>query len=273
MSRTTRRGLLLLGAGTAIAGGLHLSRNGVGGLSQALGGGSVPVTEVGDVSTTDDGSGGCRSPETLVQFGSIMGARLGYEISRSRTTMRSDPSFLDLLEAWAGDWTELSGLGAIKQVWSYGAFTDKCGSFHQSGRAFDFAEVVHSRGSVSCRFDKWGPGDATQLRNYWRLAASLHLHFSHTLTHLYNRQHVNHIHVDNAISGQGPTRFNPSSRVQVQMVQAVCRHVHGVEVGFTGSWDEQTREAVRQVQKSSGITRPMAELDGWQAFLRASASA
>lgn len=200
------------------------------------------------------------------------GASLGYEVTRASTTLRCDPRFLELLDAWAADWAELSGLGPVERIWSYGAYVDKCSSLHAAGRAFDFAEVVHEGGSVSCRFDVWQPGSQDQLRNYWRLAASLHLHFAYTLTYLYNEQHHNHIHIDNAVSGfDAPPSFTSRSQVQVQLVQASLGHVFGTPVEITGQWDAQTRDALRPVQADLGITQPLRDTEGWQKFLRATA--
>lgn len=217
--------------------------------------------------------GTCRTPDSVVEFSTIGSATLGYEVDRTTTTYKADPRFVELLEAWAADWSTLSGLGNMTTIWSYGALVDKCDSFHAAGRAFDIAEVVHTGGSVSCRYDVWGPGSAIQIRNYWRLAASLHLHFGYTLTHLYNTSHHNHIHVDNARSGWDPTTFSAGSRVQVQMVQAACSQVFGAAVDITGSWDEQTRAALRPIQASLGISRPLGDANGWQEFLRGTASA
>ena len=214
----------------------------------------------------------CRTPESLVDFSTLGGATLGYELGRTTTTYKADPRFVELLEAWAADWSSLSGLGAMTTIWSYGAYVDKCDSFHASGRAFDIAAVDHADGSISCRYDIWAPGSAAQNKGYWRLAASLHLHFGYTLTHLYDEAHHNHIHVDNAISAWGGTSFSAGSRVQVQMVQAACRDVFGAAVDITGSYDDQTRAALRPIQTSLGITRPLGDVDGWRDFLRSTAS-
>ena len=57
------------------------------------------------------------------------------------------------------------------------------------------------------------------------------------------------------------------------MVQAACKRVFGADVDVSGIWDQKTREALRPIQASLGITRPMAQADGWREFLRATASA
>lgn len=253
MAKFSRRGLLLT-AGTVLLTG--------------CGSDLVP-----DIPGLPDGEDNCRTPESLVDFTTVGTGALGYEVDRTPTTMRSDPAFLERLELWAADWAALSGLGAIREVWSYGAYVDKCSSFHQAGRAFDFGEVVHEGGAVSCRYDTWDPGSSTQLRDYWRLAASLHLHFAHTLTYLYNAQHHNHIHVDNSVSGDELSRFSARSGVQVQLVQSALRHVHGRDVEDTGDYDGQTKAELRVVQQELGISRPLADAEGWQEFLRATASA
>lgn len=215
----------------------------------------------------------CRTPDSLVEFSTLDGATLGYEVRGTITTYRADPRFVELLEAWAQDWSAWSGLGPMTTIWSYGAYVDKCDSFHAAGRAFDIATVEHEGGSVSCRFDKWAPGTATQAKDYWRLAASFHLHFGYTLTHLYDKAHHNHIHVDNAVSGWKGSSFRTGSRVQVHMVQAACQRVFGADIDITGTYDAQTRNALRPIQKSLGITKPLVDVDGWREFLRATASA
>ena len=98
------------------------------------------------------------------------------------------------------------------------------------------------------------------------------MHFSYTLTHLYNGQHDNHIHVDNAVNGYERPAFKTRSRVQAQLIQATLRHVHGQAVEVTGVWDDQTKAALKQVQQRLGITRPLADVDGFHAYLRATAA-
>lgn len=211
----------------------------------------------------------CRQPGELTTFAALGGAKIGYEAGGGLTSMRAEPAFLARLEKWAQRWTAESGLGAMKTLWSYGAYTDKCGSWHQVGRAFDIARIEHAKGTVSCRFDQWGPGSAKQLKLYWRLAASLHRDFQYTICYPYNSEHANHIHVDNSVNGDAPTTFDPTSQVQAQLIQNACRHVFGVDAPDTGQWDDATRDALRAVQRSKGITRPVSDQAGWKALLDA----
>ncbi|MFT3888284.1 MAG: extensin family protein [Arachnia sp.] len=214
----------------------------------------------------------CRTPDELASFKSVGGARLSYEVTGKRQSFQADPRFIELLDDWAEDWAGLSGLGAITGISTYGAYVDKCPSMHAAGRAFDVAVVTHKKGSVSCRSDLWG-SDATQLRAYWRLAASLAAHFTYTLTLAYNDLHLNHIHVDNLVSeGEKPV-FDKESRAQCLVVQNVASYVFGERCPSTGSYDGATKDAVRAVQRALGIKAPLAEPDGWRAFLRGAAAA
>lgn len=220
----------------------------------------------------DSGVTDCRSPESLASLSTLAGAPLRYEITGSRQAFRADPRFIDLLEAWAADWVAKSGLGALREVSTYGAFVDKCDSWHAAGRAFDFAELVHDGGTISCRYDRWGD-DRTRLAGYWRLAASVASRFTYTLTYRYNAQHHNHIHIDNGVNGYQPASFQEQSRTQVDLVQGVLRHVFGRDVESTGSYDEATKSAVRGVQRQLGIGRPLADPDGWREFLNGAVGA
>ena len=186
---TTRRALLLGGATALLAG-----------CSQ---GSSWPG---GD--DNPPGAGGCRTPGQLVGFSRVAGAQLVYEQTRRPTSMKIDPAFLQQVNTWAEDWAALSGLGAIQAVVSFGAYVDKCQSYHQLGRAFDITELQHEAGTISMRYDQWQPGTAQQLRNYWRVAASLHLHFAYTLAYPFDSAHDDHVHVDNLVSKDGLSKFN-----------------------------------------------------------------
>ena len=59
----------------------------------------------------------------------------------------------------------------------------------------------------------------------------------------------------------------------MQLVQGVLRHVFGRDVEASGRYDEQTRSAVRAVQRDLGITVPLSNADGWREFLTGAAAA
>lgn len=244
-----------------------------------LGAAALPLAGCGlinregsDAQSTNEPNGrSCRAPDELVSFAKLQGAPLSYEITGTKQAFRADPRFVQLLNTWAKDWAKLSGLGAITGISTYGAYVDKCPSMHAAGRAFDFAVLSHKKGRVSCRGDLWGD-DAKRLRSYWRLAASLAAHFTYTLTLAYNEQHLNHIHVDNEVSGYDPPRFDADSRAQCLVVQNIATRIFTVDCPTTGAYDTPTRDAVRTIQRRLGITVPLADPDGWHRFMRAAAS-
>ena len=251
---TTRRALLWGGAAMLFAG--------CSGQGSPIGGPDEPHPP---------DAGGCRAVGELVEFDRIGAAEVYYTGSGRPAPMKLEPGFLAKVEAWAAEWTVLSGLGAMQRLVSYGGYVDKCSSYHQIGQAFDISEVVHASGTVSLRYDQWAPGSPAQLRDYWRFAASTHLHFAYTLTHTFDAAHHNHVHVDNLVSADGLSLFTPRSGTQVQLLVNLCRHVFGVDLPDTDSWDEPLRAAVAQVQQRLGITMPLARVEGWHAFLRAAA--
>ncbi|HOA27865.1 MAG TPA: extensin family protein [Arachnia sp.] len=220
----------------------------------------------------DSGQPECWTPEELVSFDAIDGAPLSYEISGKKQPFQADPRFVEKLDDWADDWAGLSGLGKITGISTYGAYVDKCPSMHAAGRAFDFGVVTHKKGKVSCRGDLWGD-DGKRLRSYWRLAASLSAHFTYTLTLAYNDLHLNHIHVDDAVSEDEKPTFDKDSRAQCLVVQNVATHVFGKKCPNTAAYDAATKDAVRSIQHDLGIKAPLADPDGWRAFLRGAASA
>ncbi|MET0695618.1 MAG: extensin family protein, partial [Propionibacteriaceae bacterium] len=188
---------------------------------------------VGPTSDQTSGNASCVSRASLESHRTLSGLPLVYEVTQKRAAFSFDGGFFTQLGAWLTSYTEASGLAAPDQVWNYGGWINggsSCDSWHNSGRALDLGRLRLEGGDfVSCRYDQWrsesGAALEQRLRQYWALAASLHLHFAYVLTYLYNDQHANHIHVDNGRSGEGPPRFSSRSRVQVQAVQAVCQHV------------------------------------------------
>ena len=207
------------------------------------------------------------------------GVPLVYEISETGSTFPIEPGFLAQLETWQRFWLDHSGLPAHDQVWTYGAWVDDggtCSSWHGAGRAFDISRL-RANGSpvVSCREDLWSQLPQDQVidhrRRYWALAASLHLHFAYVLTYLYNEAHNNHIHVDNGVSGAEMSRFDKTSRVQNQALQAICSHLWDVPVEITGEWDSATRAATAQVLEQLDRSGDAAKDDNWTVLLEKSA--
>ncbi|HEU5144541.1 MAG TPA: extensin family protein, partial [Dermatophilaceae bacterium] len=147
-------------------------------------------------------------------------------------------------------------------------------SWHSSGQAFDLARIrANGKDLVSLRYDLWRDAPATELRTrlaaYWRVAAGLHHEFADVLTYLYDGAHANHIHVDTGRFGAERPRLIRRSRVQVQAVQAMCRHVWGrTDVEITGEWDDRTRDVTTQILEQVGGPGELAgSRESWQAFM------
>ena len=100
-------------------------------------------------------------------------------------------------------------------------------------------------------------------------AAGLHHEFADVLTYLYDSEHANHIHVDTGRFGAERPRLIRRSRVQVQAVQAMCRHVWGrTDVEITGEWDDRTRDVTTQILEGVGANAELSESQqAWQAFM------
>lgn len=220
--------------------------------------------------------GQCRPAPELTQVTKIGGARLIYEQTRGGETFRIDPAFARRLAAWLADFRAAFATN-VDQLWTYGTWVDGepsgCHSFHNSGRAFDLTRVVRrGQALASCRYDQWRnrADPARALTAYWRLAASLHLHFAYVLTYLYDAGHHDHIHVDNGLSGSRMSRYLPSSGAQTQALQAICTHLWQREVRITGRLDAATRTVSAAVLDSLGTSARLPDQKAWQVFLRAS---
>lgn len=220
------------------------------------------------------------APTTLPIHRELAGATLVYEISGDPTPLRIEEVFARRLEDSLRSHWQAAGWGAPATLTSYGTWIDTDGpadSWHHAGRAFDVGRVVSASGDevVSCRYDRWGDAPAAARRAeesaYWRLAATLHRDFEYVLTYLYDEAHHNHIHVDDGRSRGERSAFRRGSRVQVQAVQAMCRHVWGLDVDVTDRWDDATRAATEGVLDRLGVGGRLTGDEQWHAFLTATA--
>jgi hypothetical protein len=266
--RLTRRGFItlgVLGAGTVAAGAYAVTR----GLPEIPGISGPLPREV-------------FSRPVPVEYTALKArTRLGpaayvYEISGKPATYYVDEAFGARLDQWLAFHQQQTGQAA-DTIRSYGAWAPSSAtSWHSSGQAFDLARIrANGKDLVSLRHDLWRDAPATELRTrlaaYWRVAAGLHHEFADVLTYLYDDAHANHIHVDTGRFGAERPRLIRRSRVQVQAVQAMCRHVWGrTDVEITGEWDDATREATTRILEASGGPGELADSrEAWQAFMLA----
>lgn len=204
------------------------------------------------------------APEALRRRPSLGGATLFYEVNRAPIAFTFEDEFFGQLTTWRnrlGSYVPSSWGGDPSRIYSYGAYVNKPG-YHGRGRAFDIASVYFTtrRGTLvkrfDCRYDQWrrSSSRARIREHYWALAASLHHRFRHVLTYLYDADHYNHIHVDNAVYGRyQDAMFSPSSSSQVQHVQACCRYVWDLSTSITSKWNAQTRRHSTAVLRRMGI--------------------
>lgn len=265
--RITRRGVLAIGAvGAATV---------LGGGAAVLAGRSpgYPVTMTPEVHRDP-----MAVPRTALQERTRLGsAAYRYEVDGKATSYYVTPAFGQRLERWLV--THVAGTGEQPDaISSYGAWAPGAGrSWHRSGEAFDLARLTAGgRELASARYDRWRDDVASEvrrrLRDYWRLAAGLHTEFADVVTYLYDSNHTNHIHVDTGRFGpDGAPRLIQRSAVQVQAVQAMCRHVWGrADVEITGHLDTATRDATARVVADHGGEQAIDDgVEGWRAFLLA----
>lgn len=204
--------------------------------------------------------------------------RLHYEPTGARTTFTFESTFYDQILAWRDNLSThvpSSWNGPPTRLDTYGVYVDKPG-MHGQGRAIDIARVTFTAAdgttrNMNCRYDQWrnwGNLDRWRKR-YWALSASLHLRFRHVLTYLYNAEHHNHIHVDNAVYGwKSGAQFNSGSSAQVQHVQACCRYLFGYSTTIDGIWGPQTLSHSTAVLRRYGVSSGTIQSSGarWRQF-------
>lgn len=213
----------------------------------------------------------------MISISQLGGVDLFYEVDGEPSSFRIAPDFNDQLQTWADEWFASAPYETPTRFSSYGAWLPThgdCDSWHKAGRAFDIGGLRTADATIiSCRTDLWDDLEANyrdQLRvGYWKLAASLHRHFSYVLTYLYDEAHANHIHVDNSQSGDAMSEFNSRSRVQVQAVQAIARYVWDLETEITGTWSD-ARPVADEMLDDLGLSGGLSANDNWQQWLRAS---
>lgn len=267
--RLTRRGFItlgVLGAGT-VAAGAYAVTQGLPGLPEIPGLSGPLPREVFQRPVPVD----FKALQARTRLGP---AAYVYEISGKPATYYVDEAFGTRLDAWLVLHGKHTGQ-APDVIRSYGAWAPSSDtSWHSSGQAFDLARLrAGGRDLVSLRHDQWRDAPAAELRRrlaaYWRVAAGLHHEFADVLTYLYDGAHANHIHVDSGRFGAERPRLIRRSRVQVQAVQAMCRHVWGrADVEITGEWNDVTRDATTRILEAAGAPGELADSrEAWQAFM------
>lgn len=286
-NRSTRRALLgmaavgaagvVLGPSSALAGGRPNDEPAPG----SHGDPSLDASS-GDFTTLD--SGACGS--TVWPQSEINGQPTYYEVSGATATFKYNSTFYSRLEAWLQFYFNNTPVNWYwpGQIWSYGAYVNKndgCTSYHNYGRAFDLSRIYMTdtnTGSLAkvfnARYDQWrswtGDSLTTVRKRYWATCASINYHFKYVLHYLYNSDHWNHIHLDNAVSGSGNSTFTTGSSSQVYSVQACCRYIWGYSIAIDGIWGPETSGAVSKVLARIGLSGSITTQSNWLEFNRTS---
>jgi hypothetical protein len=275
---------------TLLGGLMAVSVAGAAGLAAPLSANAAEEEPIGDEDVTnidpadlDPALAVCGASVTA--HSEIAGDDTYYEPTGAWSSFSYNSTFYNRLETWLNFWYTNTPLTWSRplHVGSYGAYTNKgdgCVSYHNFGRAFDLSAIsgiLTTTGNRSkmfnARYDLWKNLTGSQLtgarRLYWATSASLHYHFKHVLTYLYNAQHHNHIHIDNAISGSGNSTFTTGASAQVQHVQACCTYIWGRPVTLDGVWGSQTSGAVSAVLSRIGRSGSLTTQANWLAFNQA----
>ena len=266
----TRRRVITLGAVTmATAGGVYAVSQGSGlpSLPEIAGLGEPTPREL----RIDPQPVGADDLEARRRIGTAANA---YEVTGRAATIYVTEPFGNRLDRWLA--LHRLHIGpAPDEILTFGAWVrGSATSWHSSGEALDIARLrADGKDLVSLRHDQWGDAPASELRLrlalYWRTAAGLHHEFADVLTYLFDAAHANHIHVDIGRFGPEQPRLIRRSDVQVQAVQAMCRHVWGrADIEITGDFDDVTRDATTSILEGVGGPGELADSrEAWQAFM------
>ena len=176
----------------------------------------------------------------------------------------SEPDFTARLEAFFDELWRVCPLGRAEVITSAGAYTNKPGQ-HGKGRAFDLDGIFWAGKTFVTLHDGFNARDRTF---YFGVECVIRKHFGQVLNYLYNADHRDHFHFDDAVS----VAFRQGSRSTVGFLQGTLRFVHGIPVATDGRWGPNTRDATRQALRSLGISGFIDSRDTWLAFLSRSAA-
>ncbi len=118
-------------------------------------------------------------------------------------------------------------------------------SLHWYGRAVDFRGIWARHTTNNSTIEVWHTNNRDDAI-YWAHVASLEGFFADVL-HRHYTGHVDHVHIDNGISGGGNSNFNTGSPVQVKFVQAALTRVWGISTSVDGGYGPQTINNSRTV--------------------------
>lgn len=178
--------------------------------------------------------------------------------------------FLPVLEAVLADLWAHCPWGPPAEILSGGAYVDRpqlLGDRHAVGTAFDLSGLDW-RPTGGPRLRLGQAAKRSQARLLLACEAILRRTLPQVLGPWYDADHVSHWHVDDREDVRG---FQPSSRADVQFVQAALTHVHGHGMPIDGAAGPVTWEGIHDVLDDLDAPTTILDPAGWDAWLVATA--
>ena len=218
----------------------------------------------------DEESGDAAGPAS-VRISEIGGVPLFFERGASgRPERRSFPvarSFVPVLETTVKQVRQRvpASFGRLEQISTAGLLVVKPG-LHGVGRACDWDRLVFANATIAPRDRDHAASSLKKRRRYWAFAAICRSNSSFVLHGLFNRDHEDHIHQDDA-SGVG---FSTASS-SVKLCQALLNDVYGESLATDGAFGQKTSAAFGRATERLGLPNDIHDVRVWRRFLRRSA--
>jgi hypothetical protein len=206
----------------------------------------------------------------FVRIGDILGVPLFFERGPSgrpvKTSFPVASSFVPIVEATVKQVRRRvpASFGSLETISSAGLQVDKPG-MHGLGRACDWDRLVFANVTISPLERDHKASSLKKRRRYWAFAAICRSNASFVLHGLFNADHEDHVHQDNA-SGVG---FGTASS-SVKLCQAVLNEIFGEQLATDGNFGTHTRDAFGRATDRLQLPNDINDVTVWRRFLRRS---
>lgn len=211
------------------------------------------------------------APRGFVQTSEILGVPLFFERSGDGRQHPFRPfverSFVPILEKTVKQVRRRTpdSFGRLERISSAGILVNKPG-MHGLGRACDWDRLVFENVRISPIERDHAADSRKKRRRYWAFAAICRSNASFVLHGLFNVDHEDHIHQDNA-SGVG---FGMASS-SVKLCQALLNEMFGESLATDGDFGPNTSGAFRRATERLDLSADINDVRVWRRFLRRSA--
>jgi hypothetical protein len=211
------------------------------------------------------------APRGSVQISDILGVPLFFERTGDGQPHPFRPfvdrSFVPVVEKTVKQVRRRApdSFGSLERISSAGLLVDKPG-MHGLGRACDWDRLVFANVRISPLEKDHAADSRKKRRRYWAFAAVCRSNSSFVLHGLFNADHEDHVHQDNA-SGVG---FGTASS-SVKLCQALLNEIFGENLATDGDFGQNTLGAFRRATERLGLPDDINDVRVWRRFLRRSA--